>query len=287
MCLLVAILAYFLLILFLSTLLFPMPVSDSGVVRYRTIPWVTLLLIVINTMVFVLWIAPDLYGQQEAAIVIQPTFEDYVGKVNTYGFSEHALRQGTGIAALATFSSMFMHADFWHLFGNMIFLWAFGRRVEDACGSWRFLGFYLLVGMMANVGSVLFTPKLDTLPSIGASGAISGVMGAYLLLFPGAWVNSLWGLGTILRIPYAAIRKLTTRDGDYKFWRWTVPLPAWLVLIWFVVRSFLPSLETIRSDEEIQGINHLAHLAGFLAALTVFFFVRKDLLLRYLHGRSL
>lgn len=286
MCLLAAILAYFLLILFISTLLSPMPVNDSGVVRYRTIPWVTLLLIMINTAIFVLWIAPDLYGQQDQGIIIQPTFETYVGKINTYGFNEQVLRRGEGIAALATFTSMFMHADFWHLFGNMVYLWAFGRRVEDACGSSRFLLFYLLAGLLANVGSVLFTPKTDTLPSIGASGAISGVMGAYLLLFPGAWVNCLWGLGTILRIPYAAIRKLTAGD-EYKFWRWTVPLPAWLVLIWFVARSFLPSLETIRSDEEIQGINHLAHLAGLLASLTVFFFVRKDLLLRYLHGRSL
>lgn len=286
MCLLAAILAYFLLILFLSTLLFPMPINDSGVVRYRTVPWATLILIMINTAVFVLWIAPDLYGQQEQGIVIQPTFESYVGKVNTYGFNEQTLRQGEGIAALAALTSMFMHADFWHLFGNMIYLWAFGRRVEDACGSSRFLLFYLLAGMIASVGSVLLTPKTDTLPSIGASGAISGVMGAYLLLFPGAWVNCLWGVGTILRIPYAAIRKLFAGD-EYKFWRWTVPLPAWLVLIWFVARSFLPSLETIRSDEEIQGINHLAHLAGFLASLTVFFFVRKDLLLRYVHGRSL
>ncbi|MBP8973313.1 MAG: rhomboid family intramembrane serine protease [Anaerolineae bacterium] len=286
MCLLAAILAYFLLILFLSTLLFPMPVNDSGVVRYRTVPWATLTLIMINTAIFVLWIAPDLYGQQEQGIVIQPTFENYVGKINTYGFNEQTLRRGEGIAALATFTSMFMHADFWHLFGNMIYLWAFGRRVEDACGSSRFLLFYLLAGLMANVGSVLLTPKTDTLPSIGASGAISGVMGAYLLLFPGAWVNCLWGVGTILRIPYAAIRKLIAGD-QYKFWRWTVSLPAWLVLIWFVVRSFLPSLETIRSDEEIQGVNYLAHLAGFLASLTVFFFVRKDLLLRYLHGRSL
>lgn len=286
MCLLVAILAYFLLILFISSFLYPLPVNDSGLVRYRTIPWATLLLIVINTVVFVLWIAPDLYGQQEGSIVMETTFEDYVGKINTYGFNEKVLRDGQGIMAFATLTSIFMHADFWHLFGNMIFLWAFGRRVEDACGSPRFFLFYLLAGMIANVGSVLFNPKLDTLPSIGASGAISGVMGAFLLLFPGAWVNCLWGLGLILRLPYALIRWLTTKEG-YRFWRWTVPLPAWLLLIWYVVQSFLPSIETIRSDQEIQGINHLAHLAGFLAAFTVFFFVRKDLLLRYLQGRSL
>lgn len=286
MCLLIAILAYFLLILFISTFLFPMPVNDPGLVRYRTVPWVTLLLITINTVIFVLWIAPELYGQQESGIAIEPTFEGYVGKINTYGFNEEAVREGGGVAAFATFTAMFMHADFWHLFGNMIFLWAFGRRVEDACGSWRFLLFYLLAGMASNVGSVLLNPDMDTIPAIGASGAISGVMGAYLLLFPGAWINCLWGVGLILRFPIAVIRLLTGKK-DAKLWRWTVPLPAWLLLIWYVVQSTLPSLETIRSDQEIQGVNHLAHLAGFLAALAVFLFVRKDLLMRYLQGRSL
>lgn len=286
MCLLVAILAYFLLILFIASFLYPMPINDSGLVRYRTIPWGTLVLIVINTVVFVLWIAPDLYGHQEGSVVLDPTYEDYVGKINTYGFSEKTLRDGGGVLAFSTLSSLFMHADFWHLFGNMIYLWAFGRRVEDACGTPRFLLFYLLAGVIANVGSVLLTPKLDTVPAIGASGAISGVMGAFLFLFPGAWINCLWGLGLIVRLPYAAIRLATSKD-DYKFWRWTVPLPAWLLLIWFVAQTFLPSLETIRSDQEIRGINHLAHLAGFLAAFTVFLFVRKDLLLRYLEGRSL
>ena len=286
MCLLIFILAYFLLILFFATLLFPMPVNDSGLVRYRTIPWATLGLITLNTLIFVLWTAPDLYSStQSGGIGVTTNFDAYVGKINTYGFSEKTIRSGGGVAAFATLSSIFMHADFWHLFGNMVYLWAFGRRVEDACGSWRFLLFYLLSGMVANVGSVLATPSLDTLPGIGASGAIAGVMGAYLLLFPGTSVMCLWGIGLGLRLPYAMLRLLWNREA--KFWRWTVSLPAWLLLIWFVVQSTLPSLELIRSDQEIQGVNHLAHLAGFFAALTVFFFVRKDLLMRYFHGRKL
>jgi membrane associated rhomboid family serine protease len=285
MCLLIAILAYFLFILFLSTLLYPMPVNDSGIVRYRTIPWATLLLIAVNTVIFVLWIAPDLYVQQQGSVIIEPNIDRYIDKVTLYGYSEKAVRSGLGVGAFAAFSSMFMHADFWHLFGNMIYLWAFGRRIEDACGSWRFLMFYLLAGMFADVGSVLLTSSLDTRPSIGASGAIAGVMGAYLLLFPTARVNCLWGLGSLLRLPVAAIRLLLNRQ--YKFWRWTVSLPAWMLLVWFVIQNALPSLETIQGHKELQGVNYLAHLAGFLAALTVFLFVRKDLLMRYVHGRTL
>jgi membrane associated rhomboid family serine protease len=212
----------------------------------------------------------------------------YMAKIYYYGYNERSVIDGDGVGAFSAFSSMFMHAHFWHLFGNMIYLWTFGRRVEDACGSWRFLLFYVLVGMLASIGSVLFKPGVDTIPSIGASGAISGVMGAYLFLFPGAKVDCMWGIGLVLRLPYAAIKSLSHKDDDsFKFWRWTVTLPAWLLLIWFVVQNFFPSLETIQSDEEFGGVNYLAHLSGFLAALTVFLFVRKDLLTRYVQGRSL
>ena len=285
MCLLTSILAYFMLILFLKTLIYPMPVNDSGITRYRAIPWVTLTLIVVNTLIFVLWIAPDLYARVAGSVVIEPAIQNYIGKIRTYGYTEQNIHDGTGIGALAAFSSMFMHADFWHLFGNMMYLWTFGRRVEDACGAWRFLLFYLLAGMVAHIGSVVLTPLLGTRPSIGASGAIAGVMGAYLLFFPGTTVNCLWGIGVIARLPFAAIR--VAMDREAKFWRTTVSLPAWTLLGWFLLQTVLPSMETIRSDEEIAGVNHLAHLTGFFAALAVFLFVRKDLLMRYLHGRKL
>ena len=283
MCLLILILAYFLFILFLSTLFYPMPINDSGLVRYRTIPWATLTLIVLNTLIFVFWIGPDLYGSEEG-MTLDPSW-DYVGKINYYGFNEARVRAGAGVGAIVTFTSMFMHADFWHLFGNMIYLWTFGRRVEDACGSWRFLLFYLIAGMIAHMGSVLFNPTIDTLPAVGASGAIAGVMGAYLFLFPGTWVTCLWGIGMILRLPIAAV--LIIIGKEVRLWRWTIPLPAWVLLIWFVIQSTLPSLEVIQSNEEIAGVNHLAHLTGFLAGLLIFLFVRKDLLLRYVSGRSL
>ncbi len=285
MCYLILVVAFFLLILLYSTFLSPLPINDSGLTRYRTVPWATLSLIILNTVIFVLWIAPDLYVQSGEEMTVEPDYTRYMEKVTIYGYSETALRDGTGVAAFAAFSSMFMHAHFWHLFGNMVYLWTFGRRVEDACGSWRFLGFYLLVGMLADVGSVLFNPAMDWRPSVGASGAIAGVMGAYLLLFPTAKVNCLWGLGSLIRLPIVVVRSLS--KNDQKIWRWTVTLPAWVLLIFFVIQNAIPSLETIRSDEELSGVNYLAHLSGILAALTIFFFVRKDLLMRYIHGRAL
>lgn len=287
MCGLILVVLYILLLLFLSSLIFPLPINDSGLTRYRTVPWMTMSLIIINTVVFVLWTAPDLYQEVEGQSMVEPTV-DYWGKVYFYGYSERTLVDGQGVGAFTAFSSTFMHAHFWHLFGNMIYLWTFGRRVEDACGSWRFLLFYLVAGMAASMGSVLLKPGVDEVPSIGASGAISGVMGAYLFLFPAARVDCLWGIGLVLRLPYAAVRLLVSGEKDgFKFWRWTVRLPAILLLIWFVFQNLVPSLETIQSDDELSGVNYLAHLAGFLSALTVFFFVRKDVLVRYIQGRAL
>jgi membrane associated rhomboid family serine protease len=284
MCLLAAFLVYFLIVLFLTALFWPLPINDAGVVRYRSIGWATLSIIVINTVIFVLWIAPDLYANQSGAMNIAVRY-GYHAKMNIYGYSELALCRGTGIGALAAFSSMFMHADFWHLFGNMVYLWTFGRRVEDACGAWRFLLFYLTAGMVAFVGFALLNPALNVAPGVGASGAIAGVMGAYLLLFPGAKIVTLWGIGTIVRFPIVLVRLLLRHK--IRFWRWTISLPAWLLLIAFAVENTIPSVEVIMSGQDTGGVAYLAHLAGFLAALLVFLFVRKDLLIRYLSGRSL
>jgi membrane associated rhomboid family serine protease len=286
MCLIILILAYILLVLFINSFIFPLPVNDSGITRYRAIPWATLILILINTLIFVLWIGPDLYYQSEDGAMIEPDYERYMAKVDTYGYREMAVRDGLGIGAFASLSSMFMHADFWHLFFNMVYLWTFGRRVEDACGAWRFTLFYLVAGMIATMGGEILNPDIGEVPAIGASGAIAGVMGAYFLLFPSVKVNCLWGLGMLLRLPYATI-KLLTASEDYKFWRWTVTLPAWSVLIIFVVSSTVPSLQVMQSKTELRGVHHLAHLSGLLAGLTIFLFVRKDLLVRYIQGRSL
>jgi membrane associated rhomboid family serine protease len=286
-------LLFILIQLFLMSFLLPLPINDSGTVRYRTIPYMTILLIVINSLVFVGWQAVELY-QGSAALDSgamnqgMTLLQGYLDKVWLYGYRVSYLRESLSIGGFVTFTSMFMHADMWHLLGNMIFLWTFGRRVEDACGSGRFLLYYLLAGMIANIGSVVLNPSMIDRPSIGASGAIAGVMGAYLLMFPGAKIQSLWGLGSIVRTPIVAVGR-TLGIGNLQnapTWRWTVVLPAWLYLFYFLIRETVPSLETVQQGRDLGGVNNLAHVTGFLAALAIFLFARKDLVLRFISGRS-
>ncbi|MBK8030635.1 MAG: rhomboid family intramembrane serine protease [Chloroflexi bacterium] len=280
---------FFMLDLFLTLLLmsvvFPLPVSDTGTVRYRTLPIMTYVLILINSLIFLGLQAPNLiaatqaeqFGQFEPFI---QALQAYVDQIWTYGYRDVFLRSGESIGAFATFTSMFMHSDLNHLLGNMVYLWAFGRRIEDACGPWRYLLFYLLAGMIANMGSEILNPANSDIPSIGASGAIAGIMGAYLILFPGARVNCLWILGSVIRLPIAAIR-------GKDLWSWTIPIPSFILLIYFAVENAIPSFEVMQQGDDLGGVNTLAHLAGFLACLLVLLFVRKDLFNRFIAGRSL
>lgn len=293
MLLLFIFLFYILITLFARSIITPMPLSDTGTVRYKTIPWITLVLIVINSLVFIAWQAPNLYqGAQRLDLGDASGYDllySYVRQIWTYGYRGIFLREGVSIGAFATFTSMFMHADLWHLLGNMIYLWTFGRRVEDACGPWRYLVFYLLAGMVANIGSDVLNRAQADIPGIGASGAISGVMGAYLILFPGAMVVCFWGIGVVLRLPVVLVMKLAGLKSvrGAPLWRSTIRLPAWTLLLFFLVSNTLPSLDVLVQGQDYGGVNTLAHLTGFLAALVIFLFVRKDLLARYIVGRSL
>jgi membrane associated rhomboid family serine protease len=283
-------LLYILYQLFISAFFLPLPVSDMGTVRYRTLPYMTLLLIIINSLVFIIWQAPNYYQGIEAFEATGSTqmLDLYIQQVWTFGYRSTYLREGVSIGAFVTFTSMFMHSDMWHLLGNMVFLWSFGRRLEDACGPWRYLLYYLLAGIIANLGSVVLNPSSVDLPGIGASGAISGVMGAYLLLFPGAKVLCFWGIVSIVRMFIVYLAKVIGFGGELRaasVWRWTIKVPAWLLLIYFLVRDLLPSIEVIQNGQDFGGVNNLAHLTGFLAALAIFLFVRKDLAMRYISGR--
>lgn len=288
---LAAFLIYILVTLFISSLVYPMPIGDTGSVRYGSIPVMTFFLIVINSLIFMIFQGLDYY-QGSNAFPSQygaDRLYNYVTTIWTYGYRSVFLREGLSIGAFSTFTSMFMHGDMWHLIGNMIFLWAFGRRVEDACGAWRFLLFYLGAGMVANIGSDILNPSRVDIPGVGASGAISGIMGAYLLLFPGALVTCFWGIGIAARVPAVALLKLAGVKAvqEARLFRSTIRLPAGVLLIYFLIKDLLPSLEVIQQGKDYGGVNNLAHLTGFLAALLIFFFIRKDLLTRYLSGRRL
>jgi membrane associated rhomboid family serine protease len=295
MFLLLDFLLYLIVTLFTISFVTPTPLSDTGTVRYRTVPIMTILLIVANSLIFMIFQGPDLY-QGSALLKTDPVeglarLHNYVVQVWTLGYRGIFMREGLSIGAFSVFTSMFMHGDMWHLIGNMIYLWAFGRRVEDACGSWRFLTFYLIAGMLAGIGSEVLNTTHTDIPSIGASGAIAGIMGAYLVLFPGSMVTSFWGLGIILRVPVVLVMRLIGIKSvkDAPVWRWTIKLPAFLLLIFFLGQEFIASLLPFlqQQQENVGGVNHAAHVTGFLAALLIFLFVRKDLLTRYFSGRRL
>lgn len=260
-----------------SALFFPLPVGDTSTVRYRTIPSVTLLLVITNVVLYFAWQLPSAMGGD---------IYDYNRLIYTYGFRATTIWNGYSIGAFTTFTAMFMHADPGHLIGNMFFLWTYGRRVEDACGSWRFLLFYIFAGMVAHLGSALLNPGIQDVPAIGASGAISGVLGAFLILFPTARISCLWGLGSLFRVPLAALGFIGDPKKEPVVWKWTVLIPAWILLVYFAVWNFFPSIDIITQGSEAGGgVNYLAHLMGFLAAVGIVFFVRKDLLSRLLAGR--
>lgn len=286
-------LLYLIITLFIQSFVAPTPLSDTGTVRYRTIPVMTILLILANSLIFMIFQASNLYQGsqllQSEDIQGMALIDEYIRQVWTFGYRGIFMRDGLSIGAFSAFSSMFMHADMWHLIGNMIYLWTFGRRVEDACGSWRFLTFYLVAGMVAGIGSEIFNTARIDIPSIGASGAIAGVMGAYLVLFPGSMVVCFWGIGIILRVPVVAVLKLAGVSWvqDAPWWRWTIKLPGFLLLIFFLLQEFISSLFTFLQQDDFGGVNHAAHLTGFLAALLIFLYVRKDLLTRYFSGRRL
>ena len=145
---------------------------------------------------------------------------------------------------LTIFTSMFMHGGFMHLAGNMLYLWIFGNNIEDAMGHVRFIIFYLLCGIAAVAGQVLQNPD-SQIPMIGASGAISGVLGAYILLYPHARVLVATPLGYILH---------------------TVRMPAgWVLALWFVLQI----ISSLAADPNSAGVAWFAHIGGFIAGMAL------------------
>jgi membrane associated rhomboid family serine protease len=155
-------------------------------------------------------------------------------------------------------TSMFTHGGWLHLIGNMWFLWVFGNNIEDAMGHWRFIFFYLLCGVLATGAQVLLAPH-SAVPMVGASGAISGVLGAYLLLFPRVRVHVLVFLG---------------------FFVTTIVLPAYLMLGYWVLLQFLGGLPML-GGRDVGGVAFFAHIGGFLAGLLLIrLFIRADYVAR-------
>jgi len=155
-----------------------------------------------------------------------------------------------GLTWQTLFSSMFLHGSWMHLIGNMWFLWIFGNNVEDSMGHLRFLLFYLLTGLVAALAQV-FTDPSSAVPMVGASGAISAIMGAYLVLFPRASVYTLFVIVVFVRV---------------------IPLPAWVMLGYWIVIQVFSSMAVPATG---GGVAYAAHIGGFLAGLLLIVFFRN------------
>jgi membrane associated rhomboid family serine protease len=169
-------------------------------------------------------------------------------------FSSDVLIGGTIPAAATLFTSMFLHGGWLHIAGNMLYLWIFGNNVEDATGRVRFFVFYMLCGLFAAYAHA-FMNRSSLAPMIGASGAISGVLGAYVLLYPRARVVTLVMIGFYIR---------------------TVEVPAMIVLgLWFALQF----LNFLISGGSGGGVAWHAHIAGFIAGISLIgLFKRKEVL---------
>jgi membrane associated rhomboid family serine protease len=147
---------------------------------------------------------------------------------------------------LSLLTSMFLHGGWMHVLGNMLFLWVFGRNLEDLIGSGRFLVFYIVCGLAAAVTHVIFNPY-SRAPTIGASGAIAGVMGAYLIKFPRSQIDTL--------VPII-----------FFFTRLAVPAPLYL-LFWFLLQ-FVPAVGSLsETSYNSGGVAWFAHVGGFVAGM--------------------
>jgi membrane associated rhomboid family serine protease len=153
-------------------------------------------------------------------------------------------------------TSMFLHGGLLHIGGNMLYLWIFGDNIEDTLGHGRFLVFYLASGVAAAIGQALVNPS-STVPMIGASGAVSGVLGAYLLLFPHATILTLFTFGFFIR--FARVPAL-------------VVLGLWIVLQ--LVNGYLTFSAQAMGRGEIGGVAWFAHIGGFLAGMVLLFLFR-------------
>jgi membrane associated rhomboid family serine protease len=209
------------------------PIGDDNSMR-RSIPIVTYVLILANVLVFFLELS-----RGDAFI-------------RTWAFipGEFAANPAGEIQTVIT--AMFMHGGWVHLFGNMLYLWIFGDNVEDDFGSFRFLLFYLICGIVATFAQMAVMPN-SSIPNLGASGAIAGVLGAYLELHPRGRVTVLIGRG-ITQVP--AI----------------MAIGLWIVL---QLVSGVGSIANSTQTGDVGGVAYMAHIGGFVAGVVLVFFFRQ------------
>lgn len=211
-----------------------LPLRD--VIPSRTTPYITITIIVLNALA---WFYEVAMPRDELTVFLQ-----------IYGIVPGAFIPSTLLTA------MFLHGSWSHVIGNMWYLWIFGDNVEDRLGHGRFLAFYLICGVAAAFGQMVLDPE-STLPMIGASGAIAGVMGAYFVLYPHSRVLTL--------IPLII------------FWE-IIELPAIMLLgFWFLMQLFSAGAIAVTASTGGGGVAFMAHIAGFVVGMIgVFAFRRRE-----------
>jgi membrane associated rhomboid family serine protease len=220
------------------------PLRDANPVR--GIPIVNRLLLAVN---LVAWIYVVYLTRQPGAL--EAFFDRY-----SFDWLEFTRRISTGDLGFATFvpvvSHMFLHGGWLHVLGNMLYLWIFGDNVEDRFGSAQYLVFYLLCGTVAAIAQGLISPA----PMVGASGAIAGVLAAYLVMYPTARIATLVFLGFFITI---------------------VELPALIVIGMFIVLQLIEGIAELRlsGHAAAQQVAYFAHIFGFAAGLVLLVFFRR------------
>ncbi|HMO17571.1 MAG TPA: rhomboid family intramembrane serine protease [Oligoflexia bacterium] len=225
------------------------PLSDDNSNRH-SFPLVTFSIIALNC---IFWLLQLSEGEKFTYAYSAIPFEilnnvDLSGvQTITVGTNQHKINlyPGPSPIYLTLLTAMFMHGSWMHIIGNMLYLFIFGDQIEDRLGKLKFILFYLLSGIMASISHILGDPT-SVIPSLGASGAIAGVLGAYLLAYPKNLIKVL------------IIRQITY-------------IPAFIVLgIWFTTQIF----SQIGAGPESDGVAYLAHIGGFIAGTILFYFMQ-------------
>ena len=223
------------------------PLKDIN--RTRSFPAVTLFLIAVNAAVFVYQLS---LGSGPLLTGFFYQFGLVPRALLSFGYWQEA---GLLLGLAPLFTSMFLHGGWMHFLGNMLYLWVFGDNVEDWLGSLRFLLFYLVCGLLAALLQIAVNPA-SPIPMIGASGAISGVLAAYLVLFPGARVLTF--------VPIL-------------FFFYLVRLPALIFLgLWFLLQFLNGAVSLTAGDLSMGGTAWWAHIGGFVAGLVLILKSRKS-----------
>jgi membrane associated rhomboid family serine protease len=198
-----------------------LPIGDDNSAR-RTVPVVTYALIAVNVLFFLVELSAGEDFIRQWSVIPRELLANPVGEFITI------------------FTAMFMHGGWLHLLSNMLYLWIFGDNVEDRLGHAKFLLFYVLCGIAATYAQALVNPG-SNIPNLGASGAIAGVLGAYLIMFPGGRVSVMMGRGII-------------------------PMPALVVIgFWALLQVF----SSFAAANNTGGVAYMAHVGGFVAGLVL------------------